>query len=268
MVDVRAFFGAVCCLLFLVAQSLENSTPLSAEIDTERSLPMCNHGRNVCIDVGWCKRKGIFSQLQMPCFLSGIFCPTIALTLCLLVTFSAHGESFQEMKERAEQGDVSAYHDLGNLYFFGEGVKKDAVTGVKWYRKAAEHGDVRAQHALGLLYLNGQCVKQNFTESVRWFRKSAEQNFYFSQHALGNAYSKGEGVAQNDSLAMMWYHKAAKHSYKKSELMLGLVYYSGNHGVKQDFIKAAKWFHKAAEHGEALAQYMLCSNYQNCLYFS
>ncbi len=45
-----------------------------------------------------------------------------SIVFCLLVTLPAHGESFQEIKEKAEQGDIRAYYQLGNFYFFGKGI--------------------------------------------------------------------------------------------------------------------------------------------------
>ena len=180
----------------------------------------------------------------------------ITLWLCFCATYPSHGESFQynfqEIKERVEQGDVHAYYQLANLYFFGQGgVKKDEAMGIKWYLLAAENGDCVAQYVLGSLYENGQSVEQDFEKSVKWYRKSAEQDWYFAQHALGDAYSKGEGVVQDWSMAMMWYKKAAQHGYVRSEAMLGLAYYTGKKQVKQDFAKAAKWFHIVAKKEES-----------------
>lgn len=173
---------------------------------------------------------------------------TVIVALCFCVACPLHGESFQEVKERAEQGDIYAYYDLVTLYFFGQGgAKKDEAMGVIWYRKSAENGDWASQYALGLIYGNGQGVEQDFEESVKWFRKAAEQNCYFSAHALGSAYAKGEGVAQNDSLAIMWYEKAAQQGYVKSAAALGMAYYSGRLGVRQNFPKAAEWLHVVVE---------------------
>ena len=57
--------------------------------------------------------------------------------------------SSYEWTLRAEQGDVDAQLNLGNMYFNGEGVPQDDKAAVKWYRLAAEQGNARAQHNLG-----------------------------------------------------------------------------------------------------------------------
>ncbi|HHF3737183.1 TPA: tetratricopeptide repeat protein, partial [Haemophilus influenzae] len=55
----------------------------------------------------------------------------------------------------AEQGDVKAQYNLGNMYVNGRGVKQDGFEAVKWYRKAAEQGLANAQFNLGVMYYEG-----------------------------------------------------------------------------------------------------------------
>ena len=43
------------------------------------------------------------------------------------------------------------------------------------YLKAAQQGDVTAQHDLGLLYAAGLDVEQDYGEALKWWRKAAEQ---------------------------------------------------------------------------------------------
>ena len=38
----------------------------------------------------------------------------------------------------SEQGDVDAQFYLGEMYYYGQGVKKDSREAVKWYTKAAQ----------------------------------------------------------------------------------------------------------------------------------
>ena len=65
---------------------------------------------------------------------------------------------FSELKRLAESGDADAQYNLGVMYAFGEGVAKDQVEAVKWYRKAAEQGDADAQYNLGVRYAKGEGV--------------------------------------------------------------------------------------------------------------
>jgi TPR repeat protein len=44
---------------------------------------------------------------------------------------------------------------LGACYANGQGVAKDEVEAVKWWRKAAEQNEAEAQYELGNFYANG-----------------------------------------------------------------------------------------------------------------
>ncbi len=46
-------------------------------------------------------------------------------------------------------------------YADGQGVAKDEVEAVKWYRKAAEQNDAQAQYNLGVCYADGQGVAKD-----------------------------------------------------------------------------------------------------------
>src|ERR1017187_10354791 len=82
----------------------------------------------------------------------------------------------EEIKAKAEAGDAAAQFNLGFSYAQGEGVAKDEVEAVKWFRKAAEQNHAKAQYNLGFCYHNGQGVAKDEVEAVKWYRKAAEQN--------------------------------------------------------------------------------------------
>lgn len=48
--------------------------------------------------------------------------------------------NLQELKVKAENGDVQAQYRLGGMYFHGQGVKQDDQEALKWYLKVAEQG--------------------------------------------------------------------------------------------------------------------------------
>jgi TPR repeat protein len=63
---------------------------------------------------------------------------------------------FLAAEAKAEQGDADAQFLLGLRYYQGNGVAKDFVEAVKWYRKAAEQGHLFAQMSLGYCYKDGE----------------------------------------------------------------------------------------------------------------
>ena len=87
-----------------------------------------------------------------------------------------------------------AQYNLGVYYRDAEGVAKDEVQAVAWFRKAADQGDTSAQSNLGACYLNGAGVAQDQAEAVRWFRKAADQGHTSAQFNLGVCYYKGAGT--------------------------------------------------------------------------
>jgi TPR repeat protein len=190
-------------------------------------------------------------------------------TLIVLVTGSVHLSAqqseadhkfFEDTKTQAEKGDAIAQYNLGVCYANGQGVAKDAVEAVKWYRKAAEQNDATAQCNLGICYNNGEGVPKDFKEAAKWFRKSADQGFADAQNNLGVCYDNGEGVPRDYVEAVKWYRKAAGQGVAKAQFSLGCCYGNGR-GVVKDGVEAVKWFRKAAEKGDAKAQGMLGASY-------
>ena len=68
-----------------------------------------------------------------------------------------------------------AQYNLGLCFYAGEGVAKDQVEAVKWYRKAAEQNYAKAQYNLGVCFYNGNGVAKDWVEAYRWLLLAARQ---------------------------------------------------------------------------------------------
>ncbi len=90
----------------------------------------------------------------------------------------------------------------------GDGVPQDDKEAVRWWELAAEEGDVDAQFNLGNMYRKGEGVPQDDKEAFRWYRLAAEQGDVVAQLNLGVMYVKGEGVIQDYVYAHMWWNIA------------------------------------------------------------
>jgi hypothetical protein len=64
----------------------------------------------------------------------------------------------------AEQGDVTAQFNLGQMYRLGKGVPRDDREAVKWYKLAAKQGSPHAQHNLRLMHRDGRANQQDYEE--------------------------------------------------------------------------------------------------------
>jgi len=134
---------------------------------------------------------------------------TIILSLVCLSAFAEiTPEQFEKTKELAEKGDAKAQSYLGRCYYKGDGVLKDSVEAVRWYRKSAEQGTGVAQCNLGFCYENGVGVLKDPAEAVKWYKKSAEQGFAQAQYNLGNCYRNGDGVSKDLVEAYAYYNLA------------------------------------------------------------
>jgi hypothetical protein len=100
------------------------------------------------------------------------------------------------------------------MYANGDGVTKDNVEAVKWYRKASDQGDAEAQSLLGLMYANGDGVTKDSVEAVKWYRKASGQGNAMAQNNLGLMYESGEGVPKDETEALAWYKVAAASGNK------------------------------------------------------
>ena len=69
--------------------------------------------------------------------------------------------------------------------------KGDYATALKVWRPLAEQGDINAQYNLGQIYRRGLGVTQDYKEAVRLYTLAAEQGHAEAQNNLGVMYSKG-----------------------------------------------------------------------------
>ena len=195
-------------------------------------------------------------------------------------------EGIERLLKQADEGNVQAQCALGNIFYNGEGVRRNYCEALRWFRKAAEQGYDKAQNILGTLYAigyeiripdyagalkryriserqkNGNVevqfyygsynIKQDYAEALKWFRKAAGQGCDNAQNNLGILYANGYGVEQDYAEALKWFRKAVEQGNSKAKSNLGDLYRYG-HGVEQDYAEALKWYRKAAGQGVAAA---------------
>jgi TPR repeat protein len=87
----------------------------------------------------------------------------------------ADQKPIEEVKAKAEAGDVEPQVEFGRRYDKGEGVVKDHVEAAKWYRKAAEQNYAAAQDNLAICYEYGQGVAEDSVEAYKWVLLAARQ---------------------------------------------------------------------------------------------
>jgi TPR repeat protein len=144
-------------------------------------------------------------------------------TLLLGFAGSSYGQSFEETKLLAEQGDAFAQNNLGVMYANGAGVPMNDVEAVKWYLLAAEQDYVSAQLNLGVMYDYGEGVPENNVEAVKWYRLAAEQGDAIAQFGLGLFYANGVGVPENDVKSYVWLSVSAAQGNEEAKTSREIV---------------------------------------------
>jgi localization factor PodJL len=115
-----------------------------------------------------------------------------------------------DLKKAANLGHPPAQFYLAKLYETGgAGLTKDLVEARRWTERAAENGDVSAMHNLGLYYYEGEAGAQDPAKAAQWFQRAANLGVKDSQYNLAMLYAKGYGVPKNTSEAYKWYLVAA-----------------------------------------------------------
>lgn len=84
-----------------------------------------------------------------------------------------YASELRTLRPLAERGHAIAQFNLGVMHDFGQGIAKDPVQAVKWYRLAAAQGHGAAQFNLGGLYFEGLGVPRDLVRATMWFTLSA-----------------------------------------------------------------------------------------------
>lgn len=65
----------------------------------------------------------------------------------------------------ADEGDMKAQFELGQLYYNGERVERDYTTALQWLEQASVQGEPRAQYRLGMMHFKGEGVQRNLPQA-------------------------------------------------------------------------------------------------------
>lgn len=112
-------------------------------------------------------------------------------------------ESVYWLTKAVEKGNYSAAWSLALRFLNGEdaaSIKK----GVEWLRVAAENGQILAQDELGELYEQGKHVQQDFAKAAKWYKRAALNSYSHSTKKMAEFAAEGKGVEKNIIEAYAW----------------------------------------------------------------
>jgi len=156
--------------------------------------------------------------------------------------------ALDQYQKAAQDGNISAMFELGNLYYNGEGIDRNHQTAMQWFTKAVQQGHVVAMYNLADLYENGIGVKHDYQKAMQWYTSAAEGGYKYAFANIGDLYFEGKGVGVNYKKALEWYQKAAAAGEANGTHGLAYMYEHG-FGVDADRTKADELYKKAKELG-------------------
>jgi hypothetical protein len=118
---------------------------------------------------------------------------------------------------------------------------------------ARDESTAKAQHQRALAYQKGDGVARDYLAAVRWYRQAAQNGYAPSATNLGVMYQLGQGIERDYGQAAAWYKIAADLGDADAQANLGMLYHQGL-GVPLDYSRAAFWYRKAAAQGDADAR--------------
>lgn len=153
-------------------------------------------------------------------------------------------------EEASAKGDVTAVHNLGTMYLFGQGIPRDASKALECFLYCARHGVAPSLGQLGYMYMYGKGVKQDYDVAKQWFlRANDEGNDAYSQFQLGCMYLEGINTPVNTRKGFYWLCKSVEGNYLPAIYNLGVLFMTGMPDFPQDLSAAVSLFEHAAEFG-------------------
>ncbi|MDD2297288.1 MAG: tetratricopeptide repeat protein [Sphaerochaetaceae bacterium] len=169
--------------------------------------------------------------------------------------------SLEDLKARAEAGDVVAMMKLASIYGSDDNEDYDLdgpnkTEAMKWYEKASNSGDAEATYYLSMYY-------DDETDEINLLKKAANMGHDEAHHDIGLLY-RNRGDFKN---ALYWfktqYDNAEANPYyrKSSAYEIGSLY--ENRGYYKDYRMAVKWYKIAAKMGSSSSARRLGEMYEN-----
>lgn len=170
----------------------------------------------------------------------------------------------------AEQGNIDACNELGELYFFGdENTDRDYELAFKYFSKAVAENPYSGHYLLGLLYKNGEGTEKDIDKAIKYLQSQIYRYIdSFDNISIQNFYKKSEDSEISHKIKSL--KKTAKQGDIDAYYNLGDLYYNFDHSDQKydDYNKldidihyqikfASSYFLEAAKKGHLEAQYRL-----------
>jgi len=110
-------------------------------------------------------------------------------TVSTYTTFYLSDEEIEQLKHKANDGDLTATRKLAQFYTFVDYDSRSER--LKWLRVLAESGLANEQHNLAYELLDSQDIMEQ-QEGIMWLKKAAKGGVSYSQKRLAKFYETGK----------------------------------------------------------------------------
>lgn len=157
---------------------------------------------------------------------------------------SDYATALQELTPSAEAGDATAQFNLGKMYLYGWGMKRNGAEAIKWFTQAAEQGHGKARDMLVYMYERGESVAVDQAIADNWRRKDLSQQKTTrpapasppdGKISLPNLAREGRGLSREQAAAQEKQLKTNPEDQAARARLLGYYY----HRAQQDLGKPA-----------------------------
>ncbi len=259
----------IVLLVFLIITfglSAQNETSTAGELEYKESLKyqyqpdMKLYWLNKAIDKGNSDALNDMGNIHYGCYAS--------------IKGANYIEAQKYWKLAADKNNSNGHYNLGVLYIYGQGFKRDFSKGVSYWSKAAELGNLKAMEELGNLYFNKIYIPRDPKNAVVWYQMALNngvnsvipnlvkaEKMVEAENDLKNAslsdFDKGKAYFELEKYqeAIVWFEKAAKDGNDKAMTALGVTYETLKPVFWVD--EAAKWYKKASGKGNEKAMYLM-----------
>jgi hypothetical protein len=182
---------------------------------------------------------------------------SLALPLCAVVARASQPEAFvPSARPQENPRNIQDQIALGNAYFIGKGVPKDAKMAAYWFERAASLGDSSAQNEVGFFYQTGTGVAKDPQRAFHWYQLAAANGSFQGKVNLAIAYLWGLGVAAQPEVAQKLLEEAASARSGIAATYLGDLARKGI-GSRSGESEARHWYEKGASLHNYLADYRM-----------
>ena len=148
----------------------------------------------------------------------------------------------------ARKGQVDGMRELGRMYLYGQGVKRNYKYAYRLLRRASQCEDAKSMCLLAKMYQQALGVKQNYQKAFDLYRAAAFRGNARAYYGAGYLLYKGLGISQDYVKAVRYFEKGSKLHNSACDYMLGCYYMSG-YGEASDYDKATEYFDRAMKGG-------------------